>query len=186
MDTCFSECVKATHQLRRVGVCWILMGCLGRTVSRSVLLYFIPCQACGLLSCEHTASIKDLFISLFELSFASWCEKGSFTEAVTSNSHSSQFYQLLPIGCNWELVGIQVLIINASSMWFVRIRWRNYVSCSCLSARDSPNRAHPFGAQHADTHAITHMHTCMPAVRLQTVVGAKHSTVLYIKCLLGV
>lgn len=72
-------CAVATHNPRRVGVYWILMGCLGKTLSLSLFFYLILCQACGLLSCEDTASIKDLFISLFRLSFASWCEKSSFT-----------------------------------------------------------------------------------------------------------
>lgn len=64
-------CAAATHKPRRVGVYWILMGCLGKTLSLSLFFYLILSQACGLLSCEHTASIKDLFISLFRLSFAS-------------------------------------------------------------------------------------------------------------------
>lgn len=34
-----------------------------KTLSLSLFFYLILSQACGLFSCEHTASIKDLFIS---------------------------------------------------------------------------------------------------------------------------
>lgn len=55
-------CVAASHKPRRVGVYWILMGCLRKTLSLSLFFYHICSQMCGLLSCEHTARIKDLFI----------------------------------------------------------------------------------------------------------------------------
>lgn len=41
------------------------------TVPLSLSFYLVLSQACGLLSCEHTTRIKDLFISVFGLSFAS-------------------------------------------------------------------------------------------------------------------
>lgn len=105
MDTC-SVCVRvraeATHQHRRVGVCWILMRCLGKRHCPHYLLFnLFPSQACGLLSCEHTATIKDPFISFwtfFPLFFGCYCEKSSFTEAPQSNSPLIPIYQLLP---NW-------------------------------------------------------------------------------------
>lgn len=40
MDTCgglVCVCAVATHKPRRVGVYWILMGCLGKTLSPSLL-----------------------------------------------------------------------------------------------------------------------------------------------------
>lgn len=60
-------------------------------------------------------------------------------------------------------MGIQVLIINASSLWFVRIRRRNYVSCSCMSARASPNHVSPLytASRHTPTHAVTYRETCL-------------------------
>lgn len=88
---CVCVFAEATHKPRRVGVYWILVGCLGKTLSFSLFFCLILSEACGLLSCEHTASIKDLFIFLFGLSFASRCKKGLFTEATASNSRSSQF-----------------------------------------------------------------------------------------------
>lgn len=65
LRVCVCVCAAATHKPRRVGLYWILMGCLGKTLSPSLSLSVSISQACGLLSCEHTASIKDLFISLF-------------------------------------------------------------------------------------------------------------------------
>lgn len=76
-------CAVAPHKLRRVGVYWILMGCLGKTLS--LFFYHICSQMCGLLSCEHTASIKDLFISPFCILM--W--KGFIHWALQHNSHSS-------------------------------------------------------------------------------------------------
>lgn len=65
-------------------------GCIGfscgvweRHCSLSLSLFFLShLLSNGLLSCEHTASKKDLFIS-----FTSWSEKGSLT--LESNSQSS-------------------------------------------------------------------------------------------------
>lgn len=69
---CACVCVWRPHKPRRVGVYL-------KALSLSLFFYLILSKACGLLSCEHTASIKDLFISLVWLSFASSCEKGLFT-----------------------------------------------------------------------------------------------------------
>ena len=69
-----------------------------KTLSLSLFFYLILSQACGLFSCEHTASIKDLFISpSFGSLFASWCEKGSFTGACSlTPTHLN-----LSVSANW-------------------------------------------------------------------------------------
>lgn len=141
----------------------------------SLHFYLVPSPACGLLSCEHAATIKDLFISFWASFFL--CKKSSFTEALQSNSHSSQFISYCQTSSNWELVGIQVLIINATSLWLVRIRWRKYVSCSCMSTRGFAKTMLPFNTQqtHTPTHADSYTVEAPAASPLQTVVRLKHS-----------
>jgi len=154
-----SMCVREGHtpvqtQLRRVGVYWILMG-WEKTLSLSLLLCLIPSQACGLLSCEHTASIKDLFISLFGLSFASWCEKVSFTEVLQSNSHSSQFIsycQLDLTGNLWESRCLS-LMLPLCGLWGYAGGTMCHVP-ACLQGFCQTML--PLSIQHPDTHA----HTC--------------------------
>lgn len=67
MDTCGGlVCVCGGHtQAQTRGSVLDSHGLSGKdTVPLSLIFYLILSQACGLLSCEHTASIKDLFISL--------------------------------------------------------------------------------------------------------------------------
>lgn len=153
--TCGAVCVcaAASHKPRRVGVYWILMGCLGKTLSPLSFLYHICSQMCGPLSCEHAAGIKALFI--FSLLHPDVKRVHSLSPAV--QLPLILIYQLARIGPNWELVGIQVLIINAASLWFVTIRRRNYVSCSGMSARDSPN--HDVALCTASRHTRPHTHS---------------------------
>lgn len=155
-------CGEATHQLRRVGVYWILMGCLRKTLSLSLLLYLIPSQACGLVSCEHTSSIKDLFISLLRLCFASRCEKGSFTEAVQSNSHSFQFIsycQLDLTGSLWESRCLSLMLLLCG-LWAYAGGTMCHVP-ACLQGLCQTML--PLNTQHPDTHAHTcsYIQTCL-------------------------
>lgn len=110
--------------------------------------------------CQYKGSLHLSLSALFCILM--W--KGFIHWAPQSKLPPIPIYQLPSIGPNWELVGIQVLIINAASLWFVRIRGRNYVSCSCLSAWVSPNHASPLMLHpdaHTPTHAVTYRKTCL-------------------------
>lgn len=154
---CLHVCVEATHQQRRVGVDWILMCRLGKTLSLSLLLYLLPSEMCSLLSCEHTARIKSLFISLCSLSLPSRSEKDSFTQAPRSNSHSSQFIsycQLELTGSLWESRCLS-LMLRFCGLWGYAAGTVCHVpacrqwgaSSDCASHGDSASRH-------------THAHTC--------------------------
>lgn len=90
--------------------------------------YHICSQTCGLLSCEHSASIKDLFISLFHIPM--W--KGFIHRARLSNPHPNfiSYCQLGLTGSLWESRCLSLMLLHCGLLGWAGGIMRHVSACS--------------------------------------------------------